>query len=76
VEGVMVVGDRSAGSVHVQSGDEGAEVLLLGGQPLGEPVSRYGPFVMNTREEIIQAFDDYEAGRLGKIVASGSGISR
>ena len=76
VEGVMVVCDRSVGPVHVTAGDEGAEVLLLGGQPLGEPVARYGPFVMNTREEIIQAFDDYESGRLGTIVASGSGISR
>ena len=76
VEGVMVVCDRSSGDVVVEGGDEGAEVLLLGGEPLGEPIARYGPFVMNTREEIIQAFDDYEAGRLGTIVASGSGISR
>ena len=40
------------------------DVLLIGGVPLGEPVARYGPFVMNTREEIIQAVDDYRAGRL------------
>jgi quercetin 2,3-dioxygenase len=76
VEGVMVVCDRSSGGVGVRAGDDGAEILLLGGEPLGEPIARYGPFVMNTREEIIQAFDDYEAGRLGTIVASGSGISR
>jgi redox-sensitive bicupin YhaK (pirin superfamily) len=45
------------------------EVLLLGGVPLAEPVARYGPFVMNTRAEIVQAIADYEAGRLGRIGA-------
>ena len=35
--------------------------------PLKEPVARYGPFVMNTREEIVQAFEDYRSGRLGRI---------
>ncbi|MGA2530177.1 MAG: pirin family protein [Acidimicrobiales bacterium] len=45
------------------------EVLLLGGRPIGEPVVHYGPFVMNTREEIIQAMDDYQAGRLGTVPA-------
>ncbi|MGO9583883.1 MAG: pirin family protein [Acidimicrobiales bacterium] len=45
------------------------EVLLLGGQPIGEPVVHYGPFVMNTRAEIIQALEDYQAGRLGTVPA-------
>ena len=44
-----------------------AEVLLLTGVPLEEPVARHGPFVMNTREEIVQAFKDYEEGRMGQI---------
>jgi hypothetical protein len=48
----------------------GWEILVLGGAPINEPVARYGPFVMNTREEIIEAFDDYQAGRLGKIPAA------
>ena len=45
------------------------EVLLLGGLPIGEPIAHYGPFVMNTREEILQAVDDFNAGRMGTIPA-------
>ncbi len=46
------------------------EVLVLGGRPIREPVVAYGPFVMNTRQEIIQAFDDYQKGRLGSVPAA------
>jgi len=45
------------------------DMLILGGRPIGEPVAWMGPFVMNTREEVMQAFSDYQAGRLGSIPA-------
>ena len=45
------------------------EVLLLGGLPIREPIAHYGPFLMNTRAEIAQALDDYQAGRMGVVPA-------
>jgi redox-sensitive bicupin YhaK (pirin superfamily) len=47
--------------------DARAQALLLSGVPLREPVARYGPFVMNTEREIVEAVHDYQAGRLGEI---------
>jgi redox-sensitive bicupin YhaK (pirin superfamily) len=49
--------------------DTQLDLFVLGGRPIREPVAQYGPFVMNTRAELIQAFEDYQQGRLGVIPA-------
>lgn len=59
-------------TIVLQASDQRAlDVLLLGGQPLREPVVAYGPFVMNTEDEIRQAFADYQSGRLGTVPIGG-----
>ena len=65
--GEMVVMQRTAGMVRIESTKAQAQVLLLGGQPLGEPVVRYGPFVMNTKQEIVDAVQEYNDGTLVKV---------
>ncbi len=47
------------------------ELYVMGGRPIREPVAHYGPFVMNTQEELTQACADYQAGRLGVVPAGG-----
>jgi len=66
---VLGAGDRITVSADVvqDSNRPALEVLLLGGQPIREPVVQYGPFVMNTREQVMQAMHDYQSGRFGVI---------
>ncbi|HEY8527690.1 MAG TPA: pirin family protein [Acidimicrobiales bacterium] len=61
---VTVAGDRAS---EGPTGD--LDVLVLGGRPIREPVAHYGPFVMNTREELAQAFEDFQRGLMGRIPA-------
>ena len=49
-------------AVRIRAGDEGARLILVSGRPLDEPVFKYGPFVMNSKEEILQAIQDYQSG--------------
>ena len=69
-EGQMVIFDDDHDEVTIHAAPDALtplNVLLLAGVPLREPVARYGPFVMNTREEIYQAFADYRRGLMGRI---------
>jgi hypothetical protein len=79
-EGSVEIGDRalkthqggvlgSGDAIEVKAGADGARFLVLAAKPLNEPVVQYGPFVMNTREEIEQAIRDYQNGELAKVTA-------
>ena len=60
-------------TVNADTGQDGnrpaLEVLLLGGEPIREPVFQYGPFVMNTKSEVLQAYEDFQRGHFGHIPA-------
>ena len=68
---LVVFGDGDAITITADESQESrhptVDVLILGGLPIREPVAWYGPFVMNTRQELIDAFEDFQAGKLGRI---------
>lgn len=56
---------RAGEEVVLKAGAAGAQVLVLAGEPLRDPIAAHGPFVMNTREELVEAFVDFQAGKFG-----------
>jgi len=72
-DGQMVLFAPDGDEVRIENPSDASttlEVLLIGGVPLNEPVARYGPFVMNTKQEIFQAIEDYQNGKMGQITQS------
>lgn len=66
-QGQVAVFEREGESITYES-EAGSHVLVLNGEPIDEPVAAYGPFVMNTKAEIHEAINDFEAGRMGQLV--------
>ena len=65
-EAELIVCKRNGSLVTVEA-EEDSRILVMSGDPIEEPIARYGPFVMNTREELIQAVQDYQAGKMGHL---------
>jgi redox-sensitive bicupin YhaK (pirin superfamily) len=65
-EAELIVCKRVGSSVVVEARED-SRLLILSGQPIGEPIARYGPFVMNNKVELVQALEDYKAGKMGHL---------
>jgi redox-sensitive bicupin YhaK (pirin superfamily) len=66
--GNLVIFDKYGKEVYIKAVEDSKiplELLLIGGIPIREPIARYGPFVMNTQQEIYEAIEDYRNGQLG-----------
>ncbi len=64
-EGAFILFGNAGGPIRIEGLAADTLVLILGGEPIDEPVFQYGPFVMNTREEVIEAYADFKAGKMG-----------
>jgi hypothetical protein len=65
-EAELIVCAQGGSEVSIETLED-SRLLLLAGRPIGEPIARYGPFVMNTQAELGQAVKDYQAGRMGHL---------
>ena len=65
--GELIGFEQNGSNIHIEAGSEEVKILLLSGVPIDEPVVGYGPFVMNTTEEIRQAISDFKSGKFGSI---------
>jgi redox-sensitive bicupin YhaK (pirin superfamily) len=65
-EAELIVCKRDGSHITVEV-QEDSRLLVMDGEPIEEPIARYGPFVMNTREELVQAAQDYQAGKMGHL---------
>ena len=65
-EGQLVVSDQSATSITLEA-NGAATFLLMSGEPINEPIVGYGPFVMNTQQEIVEAVNDFNSGKFGRM---------
>jgi redox-sensitive bicupin YhaK (pirin superfamily) len=62
----FVLFENEGETFHIEA-TEHSKILILSGEPIREPIASHGPFVMNTRQEIMQAFYDFEAGKFGEL---------
>lgn len=66
-EGNFILFENTSGEILIEGQTDDTLVLVLSGEPINEPIYQHGPFVMNTREEIIQAFKEFQAGKMGSM---------
>jgi redox-sensitive bicupin YhaK (pirin superfamily) len=65
-EAELIVCKRRGSLVDIDAAVD-SRILVMAGEPIEEPIARYGPFVMNTKAELIQAVQDYQAGKMGHL---------